>query len=81
MGAAITKYESTVARSSALEKVQAVVGKDSNVIKAISGFFAHGKSNDISMIEPLSKDIADLMMEIYDDADKITAWEKAGERN
>ncbi|MGZ3690487.1 MAG: hypothetical protein ACXVAX_03225 [Pseudobdellovibrio sp.] len=80
MGAAITKYESSVAKSAALAKVQAVVGEDGNVIKAISGFFAHGKSNDVKAIEPLSKDIADLMIEIYGDADKITAWEKAGEK-
>lgn len=80
MGEAITRYESRVAHSSSLDKVQDVVGKSGNVIKSISRFFTEGKSKNPAQINALANNVSDLMMEIYEDADKITAWEKSGEK-
>ncbi len=81
MGEAITKYEKTVAHNRTMEKIQAVVGGDkTNLIKSISQFFTTGKSNDLSKIDELARNVSEFLLSIHDDADKITAWENKGEK-
>lgn len=81
MGEAITKYERRIARNQNLDKIFAVVGGDrDNVIKAISQFFSQGRSKDLSKIDQLAEDVAQFLMDVHADADKITDWEKRGER-
>jgi hypothetical protein len=76
LGKAITRYE-TVHQNANLQKVQRIVGKSDNVIKGISKFFSANKSNNVEQAEQLASLVADLMMDIYDDADGISNWLKS----
>jgi len=77
MGQKITKYSKSNG-SKAVANIEAVVGESDNVIQAVSQYFTNGKSKDISKIDNLANDVADLMTNIRTDADKITAWIQQG---
>jgi hypothetical protein len=76
MGTMITTYESTVAHNASLSKIQAVVGSNSNVIEAISQYFTTGKSK-LAAIPDLAQNVADFLMFVHQDAQKITDWQNA----
>jgi hypothetical protein len=77
MGLKITKYAKSTG-SKVVAKIEAVVGESDNVIQAISQYFTSGRSKDISKIDQLADDVADLMTSIRQDAGKITAWIQQG---
>jgi hypothetical protein len=77
MGREITKYAKSTGNK-AVPNIEAVVGESDNVIQAISHYFTDGRSKDIVKIDNLANDIADLMTNIRQDADKITAWIQQG---
>lgn len=73
MGKAITTYEKTVARNKTLARIQAVVGTTPNVIKAISEHFTKNNA-EASQTDALADDVAKFMVDINNDANKITKW-------
>jgi hypothetical protein len=77
MGTKVTKYAKSNGNKS-LANIEAVVGASDNVIQAVSQFFTNGKSKDVSRIGALANDVADFLMSIRKDADKITAWIQQG---
>jgi len=79
MGRAITKYENSIP-SQTLAQVQAIVGKDDNVIKATSRLFTTGQSKDVSRVGDLAKALSAFLLEVRGNADKITSWEINGEK-
>jgi hypothetical protein len=60
------------------ETRKAVVVESDNAIQAISQYFTNGQSKDTSKIDNLANDVADFMMYIRQNADKITAWIQQG---
>lgn len=79
MGKAITEYESTVGKSRALRAVQAVVGEEANVIRAITRYFTQNAA-DPAQGAALARNVAKLMLEVRADAPKITHWVLKGQR-
>jgi hypothetical protein len=77
LGQKITKYAKSSGNRT-LANIEAVVGESDNVIQAISQYFTNGRSKNISQIDNLANDVADLMMKFREDADKITAWIQQG---
>ncbi len=77
MGQKITKYAKSNSYT-AVANIETVVGASDNVIQAVSQYFTNGRSNDLSKIDSLANDVADLMTNIRKDADKITAWIQQG---
>ncbi len=76
MGEAITRFES---QNRNMAKIQKIVGETENVIKAISNHFTEGEAT-VAETEELANLVADFMMDLRADADKITKWESRGER-
>src|SRR5262245_24526457 len=77
MGQKITKHAKSNG-SKAAANIEAVVGESDNLIQAISQYFTEGRSKDISKIDNLANDVADLMTNLRKDADKITDWIQQG---
>ncbi len=73
MGSAITRYES-IRQNENLKRVQRIVGRDRNVVRAIATFFTKNRSQNVNQIDELASAVSDLMMDVYSDADQITEW-------
>jgi len=76
LSSAITRYEA-VRQNKNLKRVQKIVGRDRNVIRAIATFFTKNRSQNVNQIEELASAVSDLMMDVYGDADQITEWLKS----
>ena len=77
MGQKITKYAKSKSEKS-IANIEAVVGESDNAIQSISQFFTGGRSKDLSKIDNLANDVADLMMFLRQNAATITAWIQQG---